>query len=97
MGYTSAVDFIEQAGPEVALRWHLRSNHFPPVHESFVPAAQQAIEACNDGDYDTIIDLPNGKRLAVDEIIRGLHLEAWITFDEAKESPGDFLAGGDTH
>jgi len=65
-----------------ALTWHLRGNHYPPIHIDFLAPAKQAIELANDGDWKTEITLPNGKIKTVGEIVDGLHLESFIKSEE---------------
>jgi hypothetical protein len=65
---------------EMALRWHLRGNHYPPVHEVFVPVALQAIWAVNRDEHDLVIEMPNGLTKSAGEIVEELHLE-WFLED----------------
>ena len=67
---------------DVALKWHLRSNHYPPVHSSFIPIAKEAIEHANDEDWDHTIDMPNGLTRTVAQIIEGLHLQSFLEREE---------------
>ena len=85
MGSISAQDMAHQAPLEVALTWHLQSNHFPPVSTAFIPTAIAAIEAANEGDWDRVIDFPKGTAIESDNagrIVDGLHLESWIDFSD---------------
>lgn len=45
---------------DVALTWHLRSNHYPPVPLFMVPVAKAAVEAGRDEDWDRLVELPKG-------------------------------------
>ena len=88
MGYRTALEFKELADEgaislERALEYHLTANCYPPVHPAFIPVAVMAIHYYKDGDYDTIIALPNGKALTVYQIVEGLHLDAFV--DEEDE------------
>lgn len=90
MGTANAIgmaDAVHEGGISlgVALEWHLRSNHFPPVPRAMIPVAEAAIEAGNDDDYDRLIDLPEGTtyrdgRTSVEAyaIIESFHLGAFI-------------------
>jgi hypothetical protein len=61
MGHLAAVEFAEHApNLEIALRWHLQSNHYPPVPSSLIPACIEAIEAYDAEDYEQLIKLPEG-------------------------------------
>jgi hypothetical protein len=48
----------------------------------------EAIQACNEGDYDRQIDLPEGvswrgkSQAPAHAIAEGHHLDAWIEYDE---------------
>jgi hypothetical protein len=70
---------------EDQLSWHLSSNHFPPVHEVFIPVAIAAIDAANEGDWDRVIEFPEGAEkdeAPTHEIVEGLHLDSWIDYSE---------------
>jgi len=62
---------------EQQIRWHLKANHYPPVHESFVDVAIQAIHAVNACEGNTIIKMPNGIEKSAYGIVDGLHLDTW--------------------
>lgn len=42
------------------LSWHLTSNHYPPVPDSMIDPCIAAIDAINEGDYQRMIELPEG-------------------------------------
>lgn len=69
---------VEAMQQEQAIRHHLQYNHYPPVHDSFVPIAQKAIELVNKGEYSAKIKMPNGKVLSAAEIVEGLHLDYFL-------------------
>jgi hypothetical protein len=70
-----------------ALTWHHGSNHYPPVLH-MMDAAQEAIEAANEGDWERMINLPAGLRwrgeteAPVAEIVSGFHLESFISQED---------------
>jgi hypothetical protein len=70
------------------LSWHLGSNHYPPVPQSMIEACINAIDAGNEGDFDRLIDLPDGaswrgqKSAPAHAIIDGHHLNAWIDYED---------------
>jgi len=70
--------------PRQAMEWHLTANHFPPVPTTMVDACFQAIDALNEGDYDKLIQLPEGVgyrgRVAApaSAIVEAHHLESWL-------------------
>ena len=67
-----------------ALEWHLRSNHFPPVPLSMVEPCEQAIDACNEGDSDRQIQLPEQTSWRGHDtapawaIVEGHHLDSFL-------------------
>ena len=44
---------------EEQLKWHLVSNHFPPIAPSMVRACIEAIDACNAYNHTKLISLPD--------------------------------------
>lgn len=82
MGSLAAMDMVEHADFDAALDWHLRANHFPPVHPDFHPMAKQAIECVNKRQGETPIDLPNGKTFTANYIVDGLHLHPFLDNDD---------------
>lgn len=57
---------------------HLSSNHYPPVHSSFVDVALAAIEATSEGRADEDIEMPNGLTRSAYFIMDGLHLWSFL-------------------
>jgi len=78
MGSSQAEEMVARLSRHEALRWHLQYNHYPPVSEVFIPVAEEAIDRGNQEDWDYIIEIPNGCRLTVAQIIEGLHLEPFL-------------------
>lgn len=78
MGRLQAEEMASMLQQEQALEWHLRYNHYPPISLDFVPVAKEAIEKANSDEWDTIIEMPNGKSLMVYKIIEGMHLETFL-------------------
>lgn len=101
MGALQAMEMAEMLDSRTAMQWHLRSNHYPPVPVSMVDPCLDAIEACNELDYDRLIKLPfdgvdrNGEPFQITwrgqdsapawAIVEGHHLQAWIELDEEYE------------
>ena len=62
----------------------LRSNHYPPVPLSMIDPCIEAINACNDENYDKLIKLPEGiswrgqDSAPANAIVEGHHLDAWV-------------------
>ena len=63
---------------EQAVAIHLRANHYPPVHEAFIPIAVEAIKFANDAKWDAELEYPNGLTRTVAHTIEGLHLDAFL-------------------
>lgn len=82
MGYSSAREMIEHA--DLALVWHLRGNHYPPVPLSMVEPCKAAILAVLDNDSKQEITLPDGVLWRGQDtapawaIVEGHHLEAFV-------------------
>ena len=81
MGNLQAREMALLADLETAVTWHLRSNHYPPIHTDFVPVALKAIELANEGEYDAELTYPNGLVRTVAHTIEGLRLDAYIDSD----------------
>lgn len=61
MGSLAAQDMLNHAPSlDVALTWHLRSNHYPPHPLFMVRVAREALEAADDLDWMREIPLPQG-------------------------------------
>ena len=73
---------------ESQLRWHLTSNHYPPVPTSMIPVCIEAIDKANEGEWDEMISLPEGiewrgsTMSPVHAIVEQHHLETWIIESE---------------
>ena len=88
MGRMALEGMLEQASEDQALRWHLSSNHFPPLPESLIPVAKRAIQAARRGQWSMKITLPEeftwkGQSTApVSACITEWHLDAFISEEE---------------
>jgi hypothetical protein len=66
----------------------LRSNHYPPIPLSMVEPCIEAINACNEDDYERLITLPEsitwrGKTSApANAVVESHHLNSWINLEE---------------
>ena len=78
MGYLSAVSMAEQTDLTTALTWHLRGNHYPPVSLDFLPAVKRAIQYAKRGKYNVKVRCPYKQNIPVLDLVRGLHLDAFI-------------------
>jgi hypothetical protein len=69
---------------DTVLRWHLTSNHFPPLPVELAGPAREAIEAIEAGDYDRAIRLPAGvtwrnrRSAPARECAEAWHLDSFI-------------------
>lgn len=59
MGRLAAQDMLAYTDTETALRWHLSSNHYPPIPQVY-EAALDAIGAASAGDWGAKVMLPDG-------------------------------------
>lgn len=92
MGRMGTQDMLEHAPVNVALHWHLTSNHYPPHPTFMIPVAQAAIDKAKLGEWDAEIEMPaqvtyRGRTSAkVSEIVESMHLEDFITEWEHPEA-----------
>jgi hypothetical protein len=85
MGYNTAYD-LSQSVIDIhqSIAIHLTSNHYPPVPPSMVQPCIDAIYACDEEEYDKLIELPHGvewrgqSSAPAHAIVKGHHLEAWL-------------------
>lgn len=88
MGRMNAEGMVRECGHmprELALGWHLQSNHFPPVPLAWVASCEDVIDRLSAGqDPEEVIDNPvrEGETVTLREVARGLHLDPWITREE---------------
>jgi hypothetical protein len=79
MGYRIGLDIAESSLDLTAkMSWHLQGNHYPPVDDSFIPVAVEAIEQANTNNWDEVLLLPNGLERTVAFVIEGLHLQPFV-------------------
>lgn len=90
MGRMQADEFggLVQAGEialELALGWHLQSNHYPPVPSEMVEPCKKAIELANAGEWDEMVDLPEGVEyrdgstmVTAAVLIESFHLDSFL-------------------
>ncbi|NDB08483.1 MAG: hypothetical protein EBX97_07440 [Actinobacteria bacterium] len=60
MGRLSLDGFREVADDDTALRWHLQSNHYPPIPSVMIEPCKVAIANANAGEWHAEIQLPDG-------------------------------------
>jgi len=85
MGHSMAVNLAESViDIHQSITIHLRSNHYPPVPYSMVQPCIDAIYACDEQEYDKLIELPQGvewrgqSSAPAHAIVEGHHLEEWL-------------------
>jgi len=89
MGRASLVGMLEMTDQETVLRWHLQSNHYPPVPETMVQPCKEAIRAMYDGEPTRGIILPEGVTYhGQDIVLAGIlvdtfHLDDFLYMEES--------------
>ncbi len=83
MGSLPAQEMSDLLPMDQAVEWHLTGNHFPPISTAMVQPAIEAIDACNEEDYERLIITPfdhvtYGTQVPAHVIVEALHLEFWI-------------------
>jgi hypothetical protein len=87
MGSNFAIDLAsDELGLdlETAIGYHLQGNHYPPVPLSMVEPCIEAIDAYYEGDYNKMIEMPEGvfyrgqKHAPASAIIEQHHLDSWL-------------------
>ena len=85
MGHSTAVDLATSViDIHQSITMHLRTNHYPPVPHSMVQPCIDAIYACDEQEYDKLIELPEGvmwrgqSSAPAHAIVEGHHLEPWL-------------------
>lgn len=79
MGSQGTRDMIEYGGRDIALEWHLFSNHYPPLPPAALDIAKQALELAPD--WDAPVDgvtHENGTPVTVSEVIEAYHLDSFL-------------------
>jgi len=71
-------DAIARLDKLIKMEYHLHDNHYPPISRSFAPVAIRAIELATDGEYATMLDLPNGNKATVAQTIEALDLQWFV-------------------
>jgi len=74
---------IRETTIEQQLKWHLVSNHFPPISPRMVRTCIEAIDACNAYNHTKLISLPSGTgykgltAATAGDIARECNLDQW--------------------
>jgi hypothetical protein len=76
-----------EIGLYAALKWHLQSNHYPPVPDAGVDIAFEIVNGINEGSM--LLDQPveslgtnEGGHPTVREVVENWHLDHFFTWDE---------------
>jgi hypothetical protein len=86
VGLSTGLDIAQnlEIDLESQIGMHLRGNHYPPVPLSMVQPCIDAIDACNEEDYDREITLPEGvlwrgqENAPARAIVEAHHLDPWV-------------------
>ena len=89
MGSLQAQEMVGLMRFQDAVRWHLQYNHYPTISTDFVGTAISAIDNVLSEEYDTEIEMPNGKILKSSEIVDGLHLDCFV-YTKAEQAADDY-------
>lgn len=87
MGALQAAEMASLTDLDTALRWHLQSNHYPPIPLTMLAVCKKAIVACNEEDSERAIKLPKGvrwrglKHAPAFAIVEGHHLGTFLCHD----------------
>ena len=88
MGLLGAIGMAGQdISLELAMSWHLGSNHYPPITE-MTSACVEAIEMAREGEWNMPVLLPEGATYRgsptapVWAVVEGHHLEPWCETNE---------------
>ena len=76
-------NMLDHTDEEAALHCHLTAKHYPPIHECFLPIAQQVIEravaAVHDANvWNEQVLMPNGRPMTVRAIHDALNLDEFV-------------------
>ena len=88
MGSLQALEMARLTDLDTGLRWHLQSNHYPPIPLSMVEPCKAAIDAYGDEDYRREIPLPDGvsyrgrPTAPASAIVTEHHLDAFINQED---------------
>jgi hypothetical protein len=82
MGRLQATEMVRVAKQDVALQWHLTSNHYPPLPVALVAPCQRAIRNANRGLWERRVMLPKGYGfrpwVTTAKLVEGCHLDAFL-------------------
>lgn len=96
MGSNTARDMadsvaLDEVKLDVALEYHLRGNHYPPLPLSLVPCCKEAINNANADEWDKHVQLPDGiswrgqTSAPTSECIKAWHLQWFLESEDEDE------------
>ena len=89
MGRASLIGMLEMTDQDTVLRWHLQSNHYPPVPATMVEPCKWAIRAMYDGEPTKAIELPEGvtyrgmQHIFAGVLVDHFHLDDFLYMEES--------------
>ena len=95
MGYLTALALAEALPLEDAIRMHFSTNCYPSIPRWMVPPAAAAVAAARIGDWDLVIELPEGvsddegivRRATAAKLVKDLRLAAFVDYTEHTDDP----------
>lgn len=73
----------------LALYTHLCYNLYPPVSGNYIPVAEKAIELCNEGKWDDLVEI--GKTEDSIMMMKAEDVSEWLHLDCFLNDPDDVL------
>lgn len=96
MGRIALEGMREVADEDTALRWHLFSNHFPPLPEGVLGLAKRVLKAWREGRREAKIDIAEvgrhrtyGTVVPIGMCVREWHLEGFLDDDDNGEGDSE--------
>lgn len=93
MGKRQAEEMRELLQEDTLLRWHLQSNHYPPIPLYMVETAKEAMVAAREGDLERELKLPegvvhrkSGARVTARVVMDHMHLWEFVERDDDVDS-----------
>lgn len=85
MGHMHAMEItaMENVSLHQKLKWHLTGNHYPPIPLAMIEPAIEAINLCNEGQWDQLVATPYRHKKYGDEspawvLIEHMHLNEFL-------------------
>lgn len=84
MGMTSAVGMARamaegQTSLDAGLKWHLESNHYPPVSQTWLPVCREIVRMSKvRPDLDYPVQCPTSEKLTALQVAERFHLDPFL-------------------